>query len=135
MKEFLNKLKTPTKILSIVCFVLVIMLFRKCNEANRSRDKCNGLRDDYNQLTKQIITKDSTIYENEIYIRVLGDSIKDLNFKSVVDKGYTMEGKHDAEIKLAKCEKDNLRIANENNNLQRVINNLKKELEDCKKSK
>ena len=111
MKEFLNKLKTPTKILSIVCFVLVIMLFRKCSSANRSQYKCK-------QLSKQINTKDSIIL-------VLGDSIKDLNFKSAVDKGYTMEGKHDAEIKLAKCEKDNLRLANENSNLRRESANQK----------
>ena len=37
MKEFLNKLKTPTKILSIVCVVLVLMLFSKCNSVSRLR--------------------------------------------------------------------------------------------------
>ena len=105
MKEFLQSLKTPTKILSIVCIILVLTLFSKCNSANRSQYECK-------QLSKQINTKDSIIL-------VLGDSIKDLNFKSAVDKGYTMEGKHDAEIKLAKCEKDNLRLANENSNLRR----------------
>lgn len=118
MKEFLNKLKTPTKILSIVCFVLVIMLFSKCNSANRSRYYIQ-------QLTEQIITKDSINKVNETTIRFLNDSIKDLNFKSAVDKGYTMEGKYGAEIKLAECEKDNLRIANENSNLRREIANLK----------
>ena len=118
MKEFLNKLKTPTKILSIVCFVLVIMLFSKCSKANRFRIENHYLQI---ELTKM----DSINKVKETTIRFLNDSIKDLNFKSAVDKGYTMEGKHGAEIKLAKCEKDNLRIANENSNLRREIANLK----------
>ena len=118
MKEFLNKLKTPTKILSIVCFVLVIMLFSKCSSVNELKGKNHYLQI---ELTKM----DSINKVNETTIRFLNDSIKDLNFKSAVDKGYTMEGKHDAEIKLAKCEKDNLRLANEKDNLRRESANQK----------
>lgn len=118
MKEFLNKLKTPTKILSIVCFVLVIMLFSKCSKANRFRIENHYLQI---ELTKM----DSINKVNETTIRFLNDSIKDLNFKYAVDNGYTMEGKHEMEIKLIKCEKDNLRIVNENSNLKKESANQK----------
>lgn len=118
MKEFLNKLKTPTKILSIVCFVLVIMLFNKCSSQGK-------LRIENHYLQIELTKMDSINKVNETTISFLNDSIKDLNFKSAVDKGYTMEGKYGAEIKLAECEKDNLRIANENSNLRREIANLK----------
>ena len=125
MKEFLQSLKTPTKILSIVCFVLVIMLFRKCSSANELKGKTHYLQIELTKMDSIHFKMDSINKVNETTIRFLNDSIKDLNFKSAVDKGYTMEGKHDAEIKLAKCEKDNLRIANENSNLRREIANLK----------
>ena len=133
MKEFLNKLKTPTKILSIVCFVLVIMLFRKCNEANRSRDKCNQLTEQRDQLTEQ---RDSLLNE----IQELNNLIKDLKLENALNNGNKLESKHEMEIKLIKCEaklkeceaklkeliKREKDYENKFSYQQRVINNLKK---------
>ena len=114
MKEFLNKLKTPTKILSIVCFVLVIMLFSKCNEANEEKGKNQ-------QLTEQIITKDSIIksrdsiiYENETTIRFLNDSIKDMWLLLVTNRGDSQQSKHGIEISLIKAENKIKELTNEN---------------------
>ena len=118
MKEFLNKLKTPTKILSIVCIILVLTLFSKCNDANRLRDKNNQLTEQKDQLTEQ---RDSLLNE----IQELNNLIKDLKLENALNNGNKLESKHEMEIKLIKCEKDNLRIANENSNLRREIANLK----------
>ena len=125
MKEFLNKLKTPTKILSIVCFVLVIMLFRQCNKTNR-------LRYEKHQLIEQ---KDSLA----ITIDSLLNEIQELNVKIIEASGSSFENEN-ALLKEVhkKYEKYQMKIDDQQNlivYLKRVINNLKKELEDCKKSK
>lgn len=125
MKEFLNKLKTPTKILSIVCFVLVLMLFSKCNSANRLRYDKHQLIEQKDSLT---ITIDSLRYENQ-----------ELNVKIIETSGSSFENEN-ALLKEVhkKYEKYQMKIDDKQNligHLQRVINNLKKELEDCKKSK
>lgn len=126
MKEFLNKLKTPTKILSILFFVLLIMFFSKCSSNSK-------LRYENNDLQKELVEKDSINKLNESSIRILTDSIKDLNLKTAVDKGSSLESKHDIEIKLMKCEKDNLRIINENNNYRRENVNLKAKIKQLEK--
>ena len=125
MKEFLNKLKTPTKILSIVCIILVLMLFSKCNSANR-------LRYDNHQLIEQ---KDSLA----ITIDSLLNEIQELNVKIIEASGSSFENEN-ALLKEVhkKYEKYQMKIDDQQNligYLQRVINNLKKELEDCNKSK
>lgn len=125
MKEFLNKLKTPTKILSIVCIILVLMLFSKCNSANRLRYDKHQLIEQKDSLT---ITIDSLRYENQ-----------ELNVKIIETSGSSFENEN-ALLKEVhkKYEKFQMKIDDKQNligHLQRVINNLKKELEDCKKSK
>ena len=126
MKEFLNKLKTPTKIISILFFITLIMFFSKCSSNSK-------LRYENHDLQKELVEKDSINTLNEGTIRILTDSIKDLNFKTAVDKGSSLEGKHDIEIKLMKCEKDNLRIINENNNYRRENINLKAKIKQLEK--
>ena len=126
MKEFLNKLKTPTKIISILFFITLIMFFSKCSSNSK-------LRYENNDLQKELVEKDSINKLNESSIRILTDSIKDLNLKTAVDKGSSLEGKHDIEIKLMKCEKDNLRIINENNNYRRENINLKAKIKQLEK--
>ena len=63
MKEFLNKLKTPTKILSVVCIVLVIMLFNKCNKTNEEKGKNQQLTEHIDSITHRmdsiILVKDT----------------------------------------------------------------------------
>lgn len=94
MKEFLNKLKTPTKILSIVCFVLVIMLFKNCSSANEFRYKNSQLTE---QLDSILVLKDSiegqyketTIVKNT---SELTNDSKDLLIKELRDKNLIYEG-------------------------------------------
>ena len=63
MKEFLKKFKTPTKILSVVCIVLVIMLFNKCNKTNEEKGKNQQLTEHIDSITHRmdpiILVKDT----------------------------------------------------------------------------
>ena len=114
------------KIISILFFITLIMFFSKCSSNSK-------LRYENHDLQKELVEKDSINTLNEGTIRILTDSIKDLNFKTAVDKGSSLEGKHDIEIKLMKCEKDNLRIINENNNYRRENINLKAKIKQLEK--
>ena len=114
MKEFLKKFKTPTKILSVVCIVLVIMLFRQCSTANKFRYEGKQLTEQIFAKDSIIKSRDSIIYENDTYIRALVDSIKDMWLLLATNRGDSQQSKHGIEISLIKAENKIKELTNEN---------------------
>ena len=128
MKEFLNKLKTPTKILSIVCVVLVLMLFSKCNSVSRLRYENHK---NVEQIDSLITVADSLYKVNqELKVKVIETS-----GSSVENENTLLKEVHQ------KYEKYQMKIDDQQNlidYLRRVISKLEKrnkELEELIKSK